>query len=78
MEVNPRLQIICFVLIIGMLFLCFLRVWYLDLINIVLGGTVFYVTNVDLIHKIGKKIQKIVKKKGKKKEKKTVEETGEE
>lgn len=63
MKMNVRLQVVCFSLIIGMLFLCFLRIWYLDMINIVLGASVFYVTNYDLIHKFFRKIRRIGKKK---------------
>ena len=64
MKVNPRLQIYCFSLIVGMLFLCFLKTWYLDIINIIVGVIAFCMMNKAFLNKILKKIRKRVRKKG--------------
>ena len=64
MKVNPRLQIYCFSMIVGMLFLCFLKTWYLDIINIIVGVIAFCMMNKAFLNKILKKIRKRVRKKG--------------
>lgn len=58
MKVNVRTQIYCFSIIVGMLIMCFLRVWYLDVINMTLGIVVFCVMNKELIQTVIGKIRK--------------------
>ena len=59
MKINVRTQVICLAIIVGMLFLCFLRIWYLDAINMALGIVVFCVMNKDLILTVMKKMKKM-------------------
>lgn len=58
MKVNFRTQIVCYAIIVGMLFMCFLRVWFLDVINMALGVVVFCVMNKELILTVLKKLKK--------------------
>ena len=58
MKVNARTQVFCLALIVGMLAMCFLRIWFLDVINMVLGVIVFCILNKDLICTVVRKIRK--------------------
>lgn len=58
MKYNVKKQIIFLVIISIMLALCFLRNYWLNIINIILGCIIFIIANKDLIFQLIKEVQK--------------------
>lgn len=56
----PKMQGIMIAAMCGMLVMCFFRIFYLDIVNMVLGIALFYYFNRDLIRAVLKKIGKLL------------------
>lgn len=55
-------QLLCYSLIIFMLFICFLRNYYLNILNAIFGFSIFFIINTDFLKMIFNKTKSLVKK----------------